>query len=59
MHIDGAHGDTDVARDVTNGGGRVAAIGETLRGDRQDALAGVVLLAMPQRRIRHGRLRSK
>src|SRR5262249_36747610 len=44
----------DVACDVTNRGGRVAAIGETLRGDRQDALASVVLLAMPQRRLRHG-----
>ena len=35
-------------------GGHLATIGETLRGDRQDALAGVVLLAMPQRRLRHG-----
>jgi hypothetical protein len=55
MHVDGAISDADTASDIKDAG-RATAIGETLGRNRQNALAGVVLPALPHRRFRlaHG-----
>ena len=54
MHIDGANGDADLARDVADGGGCVALIGELLGSSRQDAPAGLILDARTRERALPG-----